>query len=136
MLYAYRILMRLLLDTDAPTPLFRQIADQFRLKIAQGELQPGDDLPSVRHVAQLVRVNLNTVAKAYRLLADEGLVELQHGRGAHVRKPAKARRGSVPVRAQRELEAWVARMRTHGLGLAALRDAFDRAVANAEGRST
>ncbi|MBI5509090.1 MAG: GntR family transcriptional regulator [Deltaproteobacteria bacterium] len=120
--------MRLELDTEAPTPIFRQLADQLRLKIVQGELKPGDPLPSVRHVAELVRVNLNTVAKAYRILEEEGLVALEQGRGGRVLASSALHCSTVPAQAERELCAWVAKMRARGIAAPALQTAFTRAL--------
>ncbi len=72
-------------DFESEIPVYRQIADEIRGLVARGELADGSELPSVRQLASRVGVNLNTIAKAYRLLADEGLVELRHGSGARVR---------------------------------------------------
>ena len=52
--------------------------------VARGELQPGDQLPTVRQLATDLRVNFNTVARAYRLLDEAGLISTQHGRGTYV----------------------------------------------------
>jgi len=121
--------MEITLDADSGTPMFRQLADQLRVKISQGELVAGDPLPSVRQMAAAVRVNLNTVAKAYRLLAEEGLVDLSHGKTARVIGMSTKTSGRVPASAQRELEAWIARLRTQGVGNKQLERAFSRALA-------
>ncbi len=71
-------------DPSDDQPIYRQIVDQLRQLIAAGTLRSGDALPSVRQLAANLGVNLNTVAIAYRELADEGLVEIKHGRGARV----------------------------------------------------
>lgn len=62
----------------------RQIVDAVRMKIATGELQPGDQLPSVRGLAQQLTVNPNTVAKAYSELTAEGRIEARPGLGLYV----------------------------------------------------
>ena len=92
-------------------PIYRQIADAVRELIARGELSDGEELPSVRTLGQQIGVNQNTVAKAYRILADEGLVELRHGASVRVSR-ASARREEAPTRAEerrlRELiSCWV-----------------------------
>jgi GntR family transcriptional regulator len=61
-----------------------QIAEQIRLRIARGELKTGDQLPTVRQLAADLRVNFNTVARAYRRLDESGLISTQHGRGTYV----------------------------------------------------
>jgi GntR family transcriptional regulator len=53
-------------------------------KIATDELQPGDQLPTVRQLAANLRVNFNTIARSYRLLDEEGIISTQHGRGTYI----------------------------------------------------
>lgn len=65
----------------APTPIYRQIAEQVRRLIASGQLCSGDDLPSVRTVALHHAINPMTVSKAYSLLEVEGLLERRRGLG-------------------------------------------------------
>lgn len=62
----------------------RQIVDQLRVLLVEGQLAPGAPLPSVRRLAMELGVHFNTVAEAYRQLAAEGWLHLQHGRGAVV----------------------------------------------------
>src|SRR5579862_2550278 len=71
----------------SPTPIFRQIADQVRLGVATGQLTPGQQLPSVRAMAERLVVNPNTIAKAYSELARDGFIDAQPGRGAFVSRP-------------------------------------------------
>ena len=70
--------------TGDPRPIGRQIVDAVRMKIATGELQPGDQLPSVRGLAQQLTINPNTVAKAYAELTTEGWREARQGMGLYV----------------------------------------------------
>ncbi len=62
----------------------RQLAKLLAAAIRRGELSAGDRLPPVRQVAAEVGVNFNTIARGYRLLADQGLVETRRGRGTIV----------------------------------------------------
>jgi GntR family transcriptional regulator len=73
--------------TGDPRPIGRQIMDGVRTKIATGDLAPGDQLPSVRGLAQQLMVNPNTVAKAYAELATEGWIESRQGLGLYVSQP-------------------------------------------------
>jgi GntR family transcriptional regulator len=82
---------------DSAAPIYRQIADAVRELIAREELSDRDELPSVRMLGQQIGVNQNTVAKAYRILAEEGLVELRHGASVRVSR-ASARRVEAPTR--------------------------------------
>jgi GntR family transcriptional regulator len=77
--------MRLVKVTrDDPALLHEQVAAQIRDAVAEGEAQPGDRLPSARHLAAVTGVNTNTVLRAVRLLRDEGLLELRQGHGIRV----------------------------------------------------
>ena len=79
-------------DLDGAVPIYQQIADGIRSLIARGALGDGAVLPSVRRLGAQVGVNLNTVARAYRILAEDGLVDLKQGAAARVR--ASERKGA------------------------------------------
>ncbi|MCR6702995.1 MAG: GntR family transcriptional regulator [Dokdonella sp.] len=89
--------------TGDPRPIGRQIVEAVRMKIATGELEPGDQLPSVRGLAQQLTVNPNTVAKAYAELTAEGWLESRQGLGLYVAPPRQ--RLSDAERARRLDEA-------------------------------
>lgn len=73
--------LRIQVVTSSATPLYRQVVDQVRAAVARGELQAGDPLPSVRALAEELRINMNTVAKAYTELVRHGDVVSEPGRG-------------------------------------------------------
>jgi len=66
------------------SPIFRQIVDQVRLGIVTRRLAAGDQLPSVRVLAERLLVNPNTIAKAYGELAREGVIDARQGRGVFI----------------------------------------------------
>ena len=68
-------------------PIYIQLMDQIKEKIADEELKPGDQLPTVRQLAADLRVNFNTVARAYRLLDEDAIISTQHGRGTFILDP-------------------------------------------------
>ncbi len=74
----------LVIDFRSGQPIYLQIAEQIRQKVANGELKTGDQLPTVRQLAAELRINFNTVARAYRLLDEAGLISTQHGRGTYI----------------------------------------------------
>jgi GntR family transcriptional regulator len=74
------------IDPRSPVPLYAQIAARIRVAIAAGEFRPGEALPSVRSLAQRVRINPATVVQAYRDLELDGFVEMRHGAGTFVRE--------------------------------------------------
>ena len=75
------------LDFRSGAPIYIQIMEQIQRKVAAGELKPGDQLPTVRHLATELRINFNTVARAYRLLDEESIISTQHGRGTYILEP-------------------------------------------------
>lgn len=74
--------MILRINVDSEVPVYRQIVDALRLMLLEGSLAPGDLLPPVRQLAADLGVHFNTVAEAYRLLAEEGWLDLRRRRGA------------------------------------------------------
>ena len=84
------------IDLDSPTPVYRQIADALRAMLVHRVFKPGDQLPTVRQLAIDLAVHHNTVAQAYRLLAEEGWLDLRRHRGAKVieRRAQRAGAGS------------------------------------------
>ncbi|MDK8894121.1 GntR family transcriptional regulator [Corynebacterium sp. MSK006] len=77
-------------DPSDPTPIYRQIALQTAAQIRDGTLARGERLPTAAQLARSLEVNRNTTLQAYRLLRDEGLIDLRRGRGAVVRAAAPA----------------------------------------------
>lgn len=86
------IVFRFELQPSSATPLYRQIVEQVTRAVAAGALRDGDELPSVRAVAQNYVINPMTVSKAYSLLETQGLLERRRGMGMAVR-----RRSELPV---------------------------------------
>ena len=76
--------MDIQLDFRSGQPIYLQLVEQIRRLIASGELKSGDQLPTVRQLATDLRINFNTVARAYRLLDEAGLISTQHGRGTYI----------------------------------------------------
>ena len=72
------------LDFRSGTPIYTQIVEQVKQQVLSGELKPGDQLPTVRALALELRVNFNTVARAYRLLDEAGIISTQQGRGTYI----------------------------------------------------
>ena len=72
------------LDLRSDSPIYQQIVDQIKAQIASGELQPGEQLPTVRALATDLRINFNTVARAYRILDEERTISTQQGRGTYI----------------------------------------------------
>ncbi len=76
--------MLIRLDARSRVPIFTQIVEQVKAMVAAGALTPGAQLPTVRQLAGDLRINFNTVARAYRTLHEDGVISTQQGRGTYV----------------------------------------------------
>ena len=76
--------MQIQADFRSSIPIYVQIVDQIKQLVASQMLKPGDQLPTVRQLAGDLRVNFNTVARAYRLLDEVGVISTQQGRGTYI----------------------------------------------------
>lgn len=101
--------MQIQIDFRAETPLTNQIVEQIQHLLNTQVLQPGDQLPTVRALATELRINFNTVARAYRLLDEAGIISTQQGRGTFILEQpppgqlATLRRASLEALARRYL---------------------------------
>jgi len=87
--------MQCQLNFKSGKPVYLQLVDQVKSAAASGAVQAGEALPSIRPLAELLRLNRNTVAKAYAELASQGVIETVAGKGCFIRKsgpPFKHRR--------------------------------------------
>ena len=82
--------MFLQIDIFLPVPVYQQIITQVKYAIARGSIKPGDQLPTVREVAAAIRVNRNTVSRAYSDLEREGIIVGRPGQGSFVSDSAPA----------------------------------------------
>lgn len=98
-------------------PIYLQLVEQVKHAIETGALRAGDQLPSIRPLAEELVINANTVAKAYRELEREGVVELRQGAGAFVANTAPTRQGGAEKfrGAQPLVTATVGELRERGL---------------------
>ena len=72
------------LDFHSGLPIYTQIVNQIQSQLVNKILKPGDQLPTVRALAQELRVNFNTVARAYRILDEARIISTQQGRGTYI----------------------------------------------------
>ncbi|MEO8946452.1 MAG: GntR family transcriptional regulator [Gemmatimonadaceae bacterium] len=112
--------MMLQIDPNNPAPIYAQLERGVRTAVAAGWLEPGDQLPTVRQLAVMLRINANTVARAYAALEREGVVETQRGVGTFVRHTTEISEGKSQHLA-RELQDRAARFIADmsGLGFSA-----------------
>ena len=109
-------MLTLTIDRGLEDPVYEQVADQVRSLVASGTLAPGTTLPSVRQLAGDLGVNLNTVARAYRLLQDEGFLTIRDRAGVAVAAPAEEIEVSARAKLLDQMRATLARLRQAGMG--------------------
>src|SRR5262249_22514822 len=94
------------IDPSSAVPVYRQIVDAIRVLLVHGTLKPGAALPSARRVAVELAVHVITVGESYRQLAEEGWLDLRHGRGARV-----IQRGAPATASAERLDEFRVRLR-------------------------
>jgi GntR family transcriptional regulator len=87
--------MILQINFKSGLPIYLQIVDQVKAAAASGAVQPGEALPSIRPLAEELRINRNTVAKAYTELESQGVIETLPGRGCFLKENHSALRKKV-----------------------------------------
>lgn len=111
-------------------PIYLQLMEQVKHAIETGALKAGDQLPGIRPLAEELVINPNTVAKAYRELEHEGVIELRHGSGAFVTAKARAGRSAEKLRAAQPVVAGaVEKLRARGLSDEEIRRLFEAELA-------
>ena len=117
-------------NPNSGVPIYLQLMEQVKHAIETGALRPGEQLPGMRPLAEELVINPNTVAKAYRELEHEGVIELRHGAGAFVTANARARKLSEKFRAaQATVSAAVERLREKGITDEEIRRLFEAELA-------
>lgn len=119
----------IVVDRDTEEPVYAQIARQIREAVAAGRLRPGDALPTVRALASDLGVNLNTVARGYRQLEEEGFVVLRDRSGAEIASPSRRAPKEAREELLTELRSLLSRMRQAGLDPASLERLVGREIA-------
>ncbi len=118
-------------DPRSGVPLYLQLIEQVKRAVALGTMEPGEQLPTVKALALDLTINPNTVARAYRELERDRVIETSPGRGSFVRTdgaPTEARRAGTDV-AEGVLDAAVREARALGIDASAVTTLFERALA-------
>ena len=92
-------------NPSSGVPIYLQLMEQVKHAIETGALRPGEQLPGIRPLAEELVMNPNTVAKAYRELEHQGVIELRHGAGAFVSATAQPKKSTEKVRAGQAIVA-------------------------------
>ena len=121
------------INTGSTTPIYKKITDQVRLAVATGKLNVGDQLPSVRAMAEELVVNPNTVSRAYTDLAHEGLIESRAGRGMFItRKRKMFTREEGRRRLEPLMEGLIGEAMVLDFTLSELREAFEKKLSQCQ----
>jgi GntR family transcriptional regulator len=118
-------------DPRSGVPLYLQLIEQIKRAVALGTLAPGEQLPTVKALALELTVNPNTVARVYRELERDGVIDTSPGRGSFVRvdgSSVEARRAVADV-AQAAFEGAVREAKSLGLSRAETLELFTRSIA-------
>ena len=117
-------------NPSSGVPIYLQLMEQVKHSIETGALRPGEQLPGIRPLAEELVINPNTVAKAYRELEHEGVIELRQGAGAFVSAGARAKKSTDRLRAgQAEVATAVERLRARGVTDEEIRRMFEAELA-------
>src|SRR5262245_27479174 len=117
-------------NPSSGVPIYLKLMEQVKHAVETGALRAGEQLPGIRTLAEELVINPNTVAKAYRELEHEGVIELRHGAGAFVAANARAKKLTDQLRAaQSAVATTVERLRARGLTDEEIRRLFEAELA-------
>jgi GntR family transcriptional regulator len=121
--------MEITIDIDNPVPQFEQLIEQVKAAVTAGVVKAGDALPSIRQLANDLELNSKTVAKAYKLLERDSIIETKGYRGTYVHPRAKTNcKFNLQEWTLRKLSEAVAELREAGVTDSEIRNAFVGAI--------
>jgi GntR family transcriptional regulator len=121
--------MDIVIETNAPEPVYEQIVHQIHQAVNAGRLKAGTPLPTVRQLAGDLQINRNTVARAYRLLEDQGVIQTAGRKGTFVRQDAAREVARVKTsRADRVMRRVIRTLIGEGLTRREITAAFTEAL--------
>ena len=118
------------LNPSSGVPVYLQLMEQVKHGVETGALRPGDQLPTLRKLAEDLTVNPNTVVRAYRELQHAGVIELRHGSGAYIQESRSAT-GRITRRTRAVMQAAIERLSEAGLTDEEIRRLFENELASA-----
>lgn len=121
------------LNQSSGIPLYLQLMEQVKHALETGALHEGDQLPTIRKLAEDLVMNPNTVARAYRELEHAGVLEVKHGSGAFI-KGSAADRSQLIHKAQGVMQSTIGRLVSLGLTDDELRRVFENELAQVRGQ--
>jgi GntR family transcriptional regulator len=118
--------MEIEIDFESGVPIYLQLVERIKQMVQGGQLQPGQQLPTIRQLAADLRINFNTVGRAYMILDQEGLISTQQGRGTFITR----RLGEEQIRQMRmdKLRSMVGSVLKEAAALGYLREEIQQIV--------
>jgi DNA-binding transcriptional regulator YhcF (GntR family) len=125
--------MWLTINEQDPRPIYLQIIGQVREQVRSGRLKPGDELPSVRELADTLGINMHTVRSAYLKLRDQGIINLRLGRRATIAKAHQpVKNAEAEAELQFRLEEWMTDASLMGLTSDQIKQMVEKQLKNME----
>lgn len=123
--------MEIIIDSGDSVPVFAQIIDQIKSAVLSGDINPGEALPSIRQLANDLELNHNTVAKAYRLLERDSVIQTKGYRGTFIHPDARTNsKVDINAWAESRLNEVIKQFRKSGVTDSEIRIAFRKAMNN------
>lgn len=118
--------MELIISNSNPSPIYEQIANQIKAAIMDGSLGPGEQLPSIRGLANSLRVSVITTKRAYAELEEQGFIQTVQGRGSFVASGSEELLREEQLRSiETQLSGALERAQAAGISLAELHEMLD-----------
>jgi GntR family transcriptional regulator len=118
--------MDLRINFSSGVPIYLQLMEQIKHAVDTGAIRGGEQLPTIRKIAEELAMNPNTVAKAYRELEREGIIDVRHGSGAYVAEPKTSSTKTAAIQnAAEALRQAIETGQTLGLSESELRRVFE-----------
>jgi GntR family transcriptional regulator len=117
--------MDLRINFASGVPIYVQLMEQIKHAVETGAVRAGEQLPTIRKVAEDLAMNPNTVARAYRDLEHEGVIEVRHGSGAYILEPGKSSKAASIRRSAEILRPSIEKAIALGLSEPELRRVFE-----------
>lgn len=128
--------MELRVNFASGVPIYLQLIEQIKHAVETGAIRVGEQLPTIRKVAEELAMNPNTVARSYRELEREGVIEVRHGSGAYIVESNSDSKAQVIAEAGSALRQGIERGRALGLTEPELRRVFENEVSLSQDNPT
>lgn len=122
--------MELRISPSSGVPIYLQLMEQIKHAVGTGAVRAGEQLPTIRKVAEELAMNPNTVARAYRELEREGVIAVRHGSGAYITEAATRAKSSAFRFTGKILREAIKKSKTLGLSEAEVRRVFENELSS------